>query len=205
VKIIAINKKGRNFSIEFDDNSALLLDGELLSKFNLHLDLELSESEFKLLVAESEYRKAFSSALRILARRSHSVSEIKIKLKQKKHNSEAVSRVISKLNKLNYLDDEKFTEEYIDYAMRTRKLGPLRLVHELSKKGVSGEIINNSLAGRNEEAFIRNAALHAEKKINTLNTDILEKEKIRQRLFSYLQQKGYDSGIIYQVLNNMNY
>jgi regulatory protein len=205
VKIVAINKKGRNYTIKFDDMSTLFLDEDLLTKYNLYEDQELSDAELRAIISDSEYRKAYASALRILARRSHSVSELRTKLKQKKHTNDAVNKVFDKLVELNYLNDEKFAEEYIEYAVRTKKFGSIRISHELRKRGINRDLIDKSLAGRDEEIFQNNAASLAEKKLNTLNVDNLEKEKIRHKLFSYLQQKGYTSDIIYQVLNNMNY
>jgi len=204
VKIISINKKGGNYRIKFDDNSTLLLDQDLLSKYNLYKDLELSDEHLSSIIADCEYRRVYSSALRILSGRSHAVSELITKLKQKKYNEEIIDRVIDRLVDLEYLNDEKFAKEYFDYAIERRKIGSIKIVYDLRKKGVSSEVIDMLIADDNEEIFINNAALLAEKKLKTMNIDRLGKEKIRQKLYSYLQQKGYKTDIIYDVLNSMN-
>jgi len=205
VKIISINKKGRNYKIKFDDNSTLLLDQDLLSKYNLYEDLEISDDHLTAIIADSDYRRVYSSALRILSGRSHSVSELIIKLRQKKFKDETVGRVIDRLVDLEYLNDEKFAQEYFNYAIERKKIGSIKITYELRKKGVSSEFIDKLIADDNEEIFIKNASLLVEKKLKTLNIDSLGKGKIQQKLYSYLQQKGYKSEIIYEILNSINY
>lgn len=205
MKIVSINKKGRNYRIKFENNSTLIIDQDLLSKYNLYEDLELSQEHLTAITEDSEYRKVYSSALRILSRRSHSVRELITKLKQKKYKENAIDRVIDRLVDLEYLNDEKFAKEYFDYAIERKKIGSIKIMCELKKRGVSSEFIKMLITDDNGEAFKKNATLLAEKKMNTLNIDKLGKEKIRQKLYSYLQQKGYETDIIYDVLNSMKF
>ena len=205
MKIISINKKGRNYRIKFDDNSTLLLDQDLLAKYNLYEDLEISNEHLTVITEDAGYRIVYSSALRILSGRSHSISELITKLKQKKYEEKFIDKVIARLVELEYLNDEKFANEYFQYALERKKSGPIKIIHELRKKGVSSEFIDKLNTEDNEERFKLNAALLAEKKLNTLNIDKLGKEKIRQKLYSFLQQKGYKSEIIYQVVNSLKY
>jgi regulatory protein len=205
VKIISIKKKGGIYQIRFENNSTLLLDGDLLYKFNLHEDLDLSDEDLNVIIRETEFRKAYSSALRILARRNHSVNELIFKLKQKKHKSEAVDRVIENLLELNYLNDERFANEYFEYSVRRKKIGPIKISYEMKKKGISREIMDKVVSGGDEDTFFKNASAVAEKKMNALKIKNTETEKIRQKLFAHLQQKGYETDTIYRVLNNMNF
>ncbi len=205
MKIISIKKKGRNYQIRIENNSTLLLDGDLISKFNLYEDLDLSDDDLKAITKETEFRKAYASALRMLARRSHSENEIVIKLKQKKHNDEAIDRVVGKLIDLNYLDDEKFAGEFFEYAVKRKKIGPRKIAHELKRKGISREIIDKIDSNADEDIFLKNASSVAEKKMSAIKKNTPDKEKIRHKLFAFLQQKGYETETIYKVLNNMNF
>lgn len=80
----------------------------------------------------------------MLARREHSSSEIKIKLKRKfSSGDELIDKVIYKLIDQRYLSDERFAEAYI--RSRGRKgFGPVRITQELNEKGVSSEVISHA-------------------------------------------------------------
>jgi len=151
----------------------------------------------------SEIRLA---AMNYLARREHSVFELKNKLLKKFSNQdcseqalslhEQLELVISQLIKDNLLSDEHFAELFI--KMRISKgFGPLKIAHELTLKEVNQEIIENGLAYEPEIWLEHLERLRIKKFGESIPVDI--KEKSRQ--YRYLYQRGYNAEQIKMVLN----
>jgi regulatory protein len=75
-----------------------------------------------------------AKAIELLARRAHSQSELRRKLRMKGYEPEAVQAAIIRLVELGYLDDQAFARGLV--RRRGAMRGPLALYAELSAKGV---------------------------------------------------------------------
>jgi regulatory protein len=84
-----------------------------------------------------------SAAGRFLARRSHSESELRTKLRR--FDPEAIDLVIGRLWELDLLDDAAFAAVWVEE--RGRRKGRRALESELRAKGVAGHLIEGALAG----------------------------------------------------------
>lgn len=89
-------------------------------------------------------------AVGLLARREHSRTELRRKLKKKGFDEDNIDQVIEQLLINNLLSDERFTETYIN--MRKHKgYGPLRIEQELRERGVDAELAEQFLDKNNQE------------------------------------------------------
>lgn len=89
-------------------------------------------------------------AVGLLARREHSRTELRRKLKKKGFDEDNINRVIEKLLANNLLSDERFTETYINMR-RHKGYGPLRIEQELRERGVDAELAEQFLDRNNQE------------------------------------------------------
>jgi len=78
-------------------------------------------------------------AMRFLARREHSRAELKRKLEPKVGEGENLETLLDDLALRGWLSDSRFAE--ISIRAKSRRFGPLKLVHELRSKGVGEEEI----------------------------------------------------------------
>lgn len=145
--------------------------------------------------------QALKFAIKLLGVRKRSVFEMKNRLKRKEFENSVVDEVIKELFEYKYLNDAEFAEAYINDRINFNPRGSFLVKKELKEKGVAENIINQKTKELfPEEKEMELAKKAAEKKIKTLNKD-LEKNKIYQKVGSYLQAKGYASWIIREVLN----
>ncbi len=77
---------------------------------------------------------ALDSGLRLLARRAHSRSELRLKLRRRKYPPEEVESTLARLEQLGYLDDPSFARALV--RRRSPVRGPLALSAELAARGV---------------------------------------------------------------------
>ncbi len=202
--IVSIKRKGNNAEIITDDGRKLSFDLRIVYDNGLKKNDEFNEETFIRLTQQNIYLKTKDAAFRLLARRLHSFHELRSKLILKKYDLTIIDKVLSELKFKNLIDDKKFAEEYFNEKYSKKKIGINRIKIALIKKGISKLIINEVISLADDNTTLENAHLLAKKKINLLKGKIQDKKKIRSKIYSYLNMKGFESEIILKVLNNLN-
>ena len=131
-------------------------------------------------------------ALRLLARREHTRTELERKLAPHAESSEAVHGLVSRLKEKNQLSEERFAEERA--RVLSRKYGAARIRQDLKAKGVSAELISRFSSSDGE---MQKAKEILERKYRAPATTREEKAK-RMR---FLQSRGFSSEIIFKLLS----
>lgn len=148
---------------------------------------------------DKELKRAKNVAYRYLMIRPRSGREMEQKLADRQFPQETIASVLVHLLEFGYIDDRKFAEQWAAGRVRTRGFGRRRIEQELRSKGISAEIIGETLAGLFEETSeIDIARREAEKKLRTLGRFELEIRK--RRLAGHLERKGFSSEIIRTIL-----
>jgi len=131
----------------------------------------------------NEYKSALNSAYRYLARRDHSIYELKQKLQKKKYDNGVIDSVIERLVELDYLNDLEFARSYIRHCQKIKHIGLFRISYELRKKGISRDLIDiaaDEYSGDLEKDIIKK-----------LIQSSLESGKSKEKVVRYLQRKGF--------------
>ena len=131
-------------------------------------------------------------ALRLLARREHTRTELERKLAPHAESSEAVHGLVSRLKEKNQLSEERFAEERA--RVLSRKYGAARIRQDLKAKGVNAELIARYSSSDDE---MQKAREILERKYRTPAATREEKAK-RMR---FLQSRGFSSEIIFKLLS----
>ena len=102
------------------------------------------------------------------------------------------------------INDKEFAGLYIDERLRKKKIGIVKIRAELMKKGINRQIIDELLNGfENNDEMRENIFLITQKKINQLKSRNLDNKQIKQKLFSFLMNKGYDFDLIKETINKI--
>ena len=80
----------------------------------------------------------------LLARREHSVAEIRAKLIARDFDCIEVDRTVARLAEEGLISDERFTEAFVAAQVRKGQ-GPLRIRLDLERRGVSAKLITRYL------------------------------------------------------------
>jgi len=155
----------------------------------------------------SAYARLLDRAIRILAMRDHSEKELRRKLVAPVLTKngpepidappEEVDKVVAWCQESNYLDDARFTRQFI--ARRSRKgYGPARIRQELNQKGISRTDIEQAMYDCDIDwmALARDQALR--KYGEPLPTAFAEKVKVQR----FLLNRGYLMEDIQQIWRN---
>jgi len=151
---------------------------------------------------EKLLKRAKNTAYRYLTIRPRSRKELADKLQDKEFSDPMIAAVLEHVTRLGYLDDGKFAAQWAASRIRSRGFGRRRLEQELRIKGISSDIIKDTLNTLLEEAPEADTARkEAEKKLRTLIR--FEPQVRRRRLAGFLERKGFSSDIIRTVLRTM--
>lgn len=123
--------------------------------------------------------------------------ELFTKIKNKGITDEIANQVLDRLEELNYINDERFAENFV-YSKRTyEKLGTKAISYKLKLKGISQDIIDNVLADVDEEQEDENAKEIALRKARTNKR--YEYNKRLQQIAGLLARRGYSGGAIFRI------
>ena len=131
-------------------------------------------------------------ALRLLARREHTRSELARKLAPHAASGEAVEALLDGLVEKRQLSEARYAEERA--RVLARKYGAARIRHDLKAKGVAAEIVERF----SDEGELERAAAILARKYRTPATTREE----RARRIRFLQSRGFSYDTIRAVVSS---
>ncbi|MCI0792210.1 MAG: RecX family transcriptional regulator [Chloroflexi bacterium] len=139
---------------------------------------------------DADYVSATRSALHLLSYRARSEAEIRRRL-SRRHHAHTIESVIETLKAQGYLDDAAFARQWRSQRERRRPRGQALLRQELTRLGVSAEVVREAL-----EDF--NAGDNAYRAAQGLATRLAGKDhpEFRRRLWAHLQRRGFEHAVI---------
>ena len=136
-----------------------------------------------------QYPRALNHAVSMLARRPCSTGEIRRRLMLHHYTEEVTELVLYKLEKENLLNDQEFSELWVQ--QRSRKYGSRRIRQELRVKGVPESTAEKALSSVSDEEMLESATSLAVKAWSRAKPGD-DPRKTRQRIISSLVRKGFD-------------
>lgn len=145
------------------------------------------------------------TAIRYLENRPRTCGEMKRKLTEKGFEKEEVEKTVADLAALGFLNDREYVNMYINYGFSKGK--GIRLIkYELYEKGVSSEDIDEGISAYEEEYGYDFTAGEKERAmaqaLRVCEGGRID-EKTKGRLVRRLSSKGFESGVIYSVINEL--
>lgn len=158
--------------------------------------LSVEKEPFDHFVQLHQYPRALNQAVSMLARRPCSKGEIIRNLNQHHYTDEVIELVIYKLEKKKLLDDQDFSELWVQN--RIGKYGVRRLRQELRYKGIPEETADEVLSRISDEQQLENATAFAVKAWSKAISGE-DPRKSRQKIIASLVRKGYGWDIAAQA------
>ena len=197
--ITAMNTQKRN-----KNRVNVFLDGRFAFGLSIGQTRDLSvgqtitKPEVSLLRSVDEVENARDKALRFLAHRPRSESEVRARMARHGLRREVVQGVIESLGKDNLIDDEAFAAFWVENRSDFRPRGRRALRVELRQKGIGDEVIETVLGSVDELGDARKAAVHKMSRLQGL--PVLE---WRQKMREFLSRRGFDYEIISEVIEEI--
>ena len=197
---IAVQKKRKNrCSIFLDDEYAFGVDQEIVFQFGLKKGDVLTDQQIEEISINEEKKRAKDRALNFLSYRDRSEKEIRTKLKDVGYQENIIDWVIGELQRLKFLDDQRFAQSYAQTQMITRPMGEYFLKRELKQKGIDTELIEQTVEKIYEEKAQVSVALELaqQRKKRYSNIDAM---KAKKRVSDFLLRRGFSWDVVSEVL-----
>ena len=200
MRVTKITKIGREdkFAIFIDDVLKLFLSGQSILKYELSIGQEITEKEINNLNKLAAEDQIFLKALRYLSARIRSEGEIRQFLKRKGATLDQQKSIISRLKKIDLINDERFSEAFIHDHLLVTPSSKRKIAYELKKKQIAKEIIDSSL---NNEQISDEDSL---KELIAIKRKQL-KYQDDLKLMQYLVRNGFNYGDVKKALEYQNW
>jgi len=187
------------FIVTLDDGQELVFTPESVAQFSITPSKEFSETEFLEILKLDQIRQAKDQAMRLLALRPHSRSELIRKMRERGFRSEAIDPALDELEKLNLVNDEDFVKVFIQNELRLRPVGRMLLRRKLLERGILPEILEPLLKDLYTAEQEMQAARQLSEKFRRTHSEE-NKKKSKEKLVRFLQGKGFTWEQIREVI-----
>lgn len=135
------------------------------------------------------------TATQLLARREHSVAELRRKLVAKGFDRAEIDDILATFQQGGWLSNERFVESFVR-ARQSKCYGPLRIRQELSERGIDEVLMNAYVDIR--ASHWRGLALKAREK--QFGSPMPKEAKEWARQARFLQHRGFSTELIRSVM-----
>ena len=127
--------------------------------------------------------------------------EVIEKLKTFNIKSNESNEIISNLIKDNYLNESRFSENFVRGKFKIKNWGKVRIVRELKQRDISRYNINLGLKEIDSQEYQNKLDEIFKNKLSSL--DNLNKTIKKKKIISYLLYRGWESNLIYSKINEL--
>lgn len=128
--------------------------------------------------------------------------EVEEKLYSYGVSSSEKEQILIYLIENNFINEERFAQSFVRGKHNYKFWGKNRIVNELKFRNISSRNIQTALKEIPEATYLRNFNTLAEKNWETIKEP--KGQKRNKKFVDFLLRKGYETGLIYDKLNELN-
>lgn len=192
IKILKIEPSGKFAKIKVSGvENELFVPDMTVYQNSLVVGVVITDSQLQILIDADELFRCEQKAMYHLAMREHSVGELKTKLRKKQFSDKSINPVVSKLRKLDYLNDERYAEMLIRKISENKPGGKGYLLAHLKRKLIDSQIAAQAVEQYLQTIDLKEQAVKALDKRWQRWAD-LELEEARIKAYNYLSRRGFN-------------
>lgn len=195
--------KKNNYNVYLSNGEVLTLHENVITENTLLLKKEIDKELYDKLNHDNQVYDLVEISIKYISIRLRSIKELKDYLKKNNNSEDIIEEAISKLIKLGYLDDNKFSKAFIKDKLNFTMIGDYKIKSELSRLGVSSEIIE-------ENSYLLDDSLIKQKIKKIIDKDIRTNKKysgviLKNKIYNHLVSSGYSKEKAIEVLNDYSF
>ena len=147
------------------------------------------------------YKEALSYTMDLCSRQEKCSSEIMEKLKKFKVQEASMVKVLQTLKKEGFIDESRYAGMFVRDKLRINRWGKIKIQYMLSAKRIPDEIIREAMEGIDDQNYLEILKEELSKKQKSVKAE--NPFEVRNKLARFAQQRGFESELIFQVLDEM--
>ncbi len=198
MKITKIEKfKGKTLGVYFEEEEPVFVNSEIVAEFHLKEGMNIPESAVEQIVKANDTRRARERALYLLDARDYSYTELFKKL-EVNYDEDICYEVLNSLAELGVVDDRRYAQRLGEYLIEKKRFGRYRAAMEMKRRGLSKDLISETLDKYDEDSVVRLYELVKEK-----YEQYLTDQKGVNRVKNALVRKGFSYDDINAVIKTV--
>jgi regulatory protein len=131
-----------------------------------------------------------------LARREHSVAELRARLERSRLDEETIDEALAIVVEQGYLNDERYARLLAEDRRSIDGWGVERIRAKMLGAGIDRALIDAALAAFDDASELEAAVEVLRRRVRTPPSN----DRERQRAFTLLVRQGFDSDIVYEAI-----
>lgn len=164
----------------------------------LQVGQELTQEKIARLQEEDAAEVALQRAIRFMSYRPRSEKEVVDNLRKHETPEMAIDAIIERLTGNGMINDRNFASLWIENRSEFRPRGSFALRSELRQKGIADQIIDEALAGLDED---RLALAAGRKKAPKIKAG--DEHEFKRKMYGFLSRRGFSYETISEVVKTI--
>lgn len=203
VKILRVELKGKKYLVYTScDDDAVSLTEDIIVYNKVLKNAIFTKEIWEKIKSENNESTLYNKVLHYIDYKPRTEKEIREYLKKLDTSLYVINNIISKLNNIKYLDDDRYAKDYILEGIRNFK-GPSLIYQKLDELGIKKETLNKYLGLYDKDIEYENALNIATKYLKQVSSHPSKKQ--RELIYSKLVRSGYSYDICSKVINALEY
>lgn len=147
------------------------------------------------------FRASLNKAMALCAGTEYCISDLLVKLRSWGTDDNENARIIELLKKENFINEERYALAYVKDKYNYNKWGKIKIAAHLKSKKISGEMIEMALDTIDNETYKQ--TLSNLLTVHRRSVKAKNQFDLKAKLLRYGLSKGYESSILYDLLNDL--
>lgn len=191
------------YNVYLSNGEVLELDESVITNNELLLKKRIDNDLYDKLKRDNKICILVNASIKYINVRLRSIKEIKDYLLKKEEDTDLIDEVISRLIKMGYLDDRRFTEAYIKDKLNFTSWGDYKIINELNKLGISSLDIENNIDLLNDDILNERMRKIIDKDIRTNKK--YSGLKLKNKIYNHLLTSGYSKEKVISLINSYDF
>jgi len=192
VRITALERqpRRRRVNLHIDESFAFSVGLDVCVQFGLRVGDDVTEARLSEIREAQARGSTMESALRLLAYRPRSESELRRRLAARGTEPNAVEQTLARLRESGLVNDEESAAILVENRDRASPRGKRLIASELRAKGIDRDITARAVAALEDEAAAHRAGARRAKSLGGLSAG-----NFKRRLTEFLLRRGFDTEV----------
>ena len=145
------------------------------------------------------FKASVNKAMALCSRREYCISEVMDKLHSWGTDADDNARIIELLKKENFINEERYALGFVKDKFNYNKWGKLKIKAHLKAKNIPGELIKQALDTIDNETYNKDI-----KRFDVSPSPVCKGKnqyELKAKLLRYGLSKGFESSLLYDLLN----
>ena len=191
------------YNVYLSNGEVLELDESVITNNELLLKKRIDYDLYDKLKRDNKICILVNASIKYINVRLRSIKEIKDYLLKKEDDTDLIDGVISRLMKMGYLDDRRFTEAYIKDKLNFTSWGDYKIINELNKLGISSLDIEDNIDLLNDDILNERMRKIIDKDIRTNKK--YSGLKLKNKIYNHLLTSGYSKEKVISLINSYDF